>query len=76
VTPGFFAARESVAADGGSRGGAEMEGGGTGSWSSGMRERREIPKIREVRPVCSFWGKDEELLEGLQCSKLTHFGDG
>jgi hypothetical protein len=42
-----------------------MEGGGAGSWSSGMRERREIPKIERVEAVVLILG---EMLEVLQCS--------
>jgi hypothetical protein len=42
-----------------------------------MRERREIPKIEEGEVgVLILREGMGELLELLQCSLLTHFGDG
>jgi hypothetical protein len=42
-----------------------------------MRERREIPKIEGGEAGVLILGEGMgELLELLQCSLLTHFGDG
>jgi hypothetical protein len=42
-----------------------------------MRERREIPKIEGGEVGLLMLGEGMgELLEALQCSWLTHFGDG
>jgi hypothetical protein len=53
-----------------------MKGGGADNWSSGMRERREILRTegREASVLKMREGMGE-LLEVLQCTWLTHFGD-
>jgi hypothetical protein len=46
-----------------------MEGGRAGSWTSGMRERRDIPKIEGGEAGVLILGEGMgKLLELLQCS--------